>query len=224
MSSIEAHPKTLIRPDSPPGYNTPEAEMLLEQMRREPRNIRFEAPNPKIPEVNKHGLVIPPHKASYDIKNLTPWQEHCGVRETGHHIYWSRKAFESAGPLAKEFRDHSLNRVMLPNFQHKTYHRKHDPFIYRYPKFLIPSREVMITFLDEASNLELLGITVKRLDKMMDSIDDFNQEQEESFEESIEMTARLCGRVIQSEIVFPSHVQNVIYKAQRYIPELFEAA
>jgi hypothetical protein len=206
--------------EKPPQPGTEEAKFVLESLRPHPNSKRIHTtPHPRIPETNKNGIIIQPIKATVDRENLTKWQKDHGIHETEHHLYWPKSAFEKAGSLAKDFRNLEINRPKYPHFQHIRFHRRYDPFIIKYPTYLIPPKDVMETGMDEARNLKLLGVQIESLDSIMEDIDDFSQETLEQIEEKKQMISFLFAKVACSEIIFPSHVQEAIHKAQRYIPE-----
>ena len=211
--------------ETPPAPGTEAAKIVLESLRPHPNSKRIHtAPNPRIPATDKNGIIIKPAKATYDAGNLTDWQIEHGVHETEHHLYWPKSVFAKAGSLAKDFRNLEINRAKYPNFQHVRFHRRYDPFIMKYPTYLIPPKDVMETCMDEARNLELLGVQIDSLDSILAGMDDISRQAEEDIQEKKELISILCARVVCSEIVYPTHVQEAITKAQRYVPEQFQRA
>jgi hypothetical protein len=209
--------------EAPPSPGTEAAKTVLESLRPHPDSARIHTtPYPRIPEVNKLGIVIRPVKASFDKQKLTPWQIEHGINETEHHLYWPKSVFVKAGSLAKEFRELEVNRENYPNFQHIRLHRRCDPFIMKYPTYLIPPKDVMETGIDEARNLKLLGVQINSLDSILGGLDDLSKEAEEEIAEKKEMISFLCARVVCSEIIYPTHVQEVVSRARRYVPDQFK--
>lgn len=222
MNGVAESLKTAPQESFPPASSL-EAKILLEGLKPNFNTRHYHtAPRPRIPETNRHGVVVPIKPVSFNSESLTLWQREHGTKDSLHHLCWPKKAFENAGELADTYRKNRLNTVVLPRFQHVRYHRRHDRFIERYPTYLIPPDEVMVTFLDEAANHELLGHQIKRLDNLIEGVDDFTQETLEAIAESKEKARILCNRVASSEIIFPTFVQAALKKASRYVPLDFQ--
>jgi hypothetical protein len=208
---------------TPPTPGTEAAKLILESLRPHPGSEKIHTtPQPRIPHTNKLKIATKPIKASFDKDSLTTWQRKFGTHETEHHLYWPKSIFQQAGSLTKEFRDLDFNKPKYPHFQHVTFHRRYDPFILRYPKYLIPHKDIMETAIDESINLKLLGVQIDSLESILNGLDDVSPEIEEKVIERRVAIASLCSRVVCSEIVYPSFVQEAIYRAQRYVPDMFE--
>ena len=122
----------------------------------------------RAPERNRHGLVIPPDPATVTQARIEYYGKR--ARPDRHHLYFPKTAFKEAGTLATEFREHRFNSIWLPRFQHDKLHRKHDPFVRKYPGSLIPDEDVMATFLDEAHILDELKVCVKAIDMIDEAL------------------------------------------------------
>lgn len=122
-------------------------------------------PRVRIPETNRLGLAVPPIRSEKD--RYTAWQLKQGTGESRHHLYWPKAHYVFAGSLALKFRNHPLNSIALPRYQHTKLHNRYDPFVLTYPEYLMPHSDVMTTFLDEASNLDLLGSKITMLDTLL---------------------------------------------------------
>lgn len=116
----------------------------------------------KAPAKTRHGLVIPP-----DPAHITPERaQYYGEKSKPdrHHVYFPRVAFEKAGELAMEFREHRFNSIWLPRFQHERLHRRYDRLARKHPTYMLPEGDVMTTFLDEAKLLDELDVCVQAVD------------------------------------------------------------
>ena len=208
---------------TPPKPGTEAAKYVLDSLKPHPGSKRIHtAPKPRIPDTNGLGIVIKPKPASFDRQNPTKWQSFHGLHETEHHLYWPKSVFQKAGSLAKDFRDLEFNRAKYPNFQHVRFHRRYDPFIEKYPRYLIPPKDIMETAMDEARNLKLLGVQIDSMDHILAGLDEFTPKLEEEVEERKEIIAFLCTRVVTSEVIYPTHVIEALFRAQRYAPEEFQ--
>lgn len=157
---------------TPPPPGTEAAKIVLASLRPHPNSKRiYTAPRPRMPATDKNGIIIKPQKAVFHRDKLSSWQISQGIHETEHHLYWPKSVFVKAGSLAKEFRELEINREKYPNFQHVRFHRRYNPFIEKYPTYLIPPKDVMETGIDEARNLKLLGVHIDSLDIIMRDLD-----------------------------------------------------
>lgn len=122
----------------------------------------------KAPAKNRHGLVIPPDPAK--ITQARELYYGKKVMPDRHHLYFPRVVFRGIGSLAFEFREHRFNSIWLPRFQHEKLHRRYDAMVMRHPDYLVPSDDVMATFLDEAHLLDELDVCVKAIDMIDEAL------------------------------------------------------
>lgn len=199
-----------------------EAQLLLESLRPPLGSRRFNsAPRPRIPERNRHKLVIPPVPINLKGRLLTTWQIEHGTEPSKHHLYYPKPIFNATSALAKTFRENKFNLVTLPNFQHRRIHARQDPFILRYPTYLIPDRGVMLTFMDEAETLESLDVCVRAIDMIENSLYDIPRSEEAKImddrDEKLEELRIACQRAKQTEIIFPALVSTALANAARFV-------
>ncbi len=107
---------------------------------------------------NENGLALSPPKLDclpeIEHQRLMGEQK-CFIDE--HHLYFTRAKFDNHPVgLVKEFAQHPFNRVPMPRCQHNLLHSK-------YTGAAIPRLDVIDRFLEEATTLTKLGVTVKAL-------------------------------------------------------------
>jgi hypothetical protein len=115
----------------------------------------------RVPESNKFGLVLPP--TEYLLAPLRTESPNDKDWPDLHHLYWPRKLYGKKKSLAKEFGDHSYNKVWLLRSDHDNYHAEYDGVP-------IPARDVMEVFLEEARTLELLRVSVRAVEMINEAI------------------------------------------------------
>lgn len=122
----------------------------------------------KAPDKNKNGLVVPPEPVRIDERLAERYGERS--KPDRHHLYFPRIEFQERGKLAHDFREHRFNSIWLPRFQHERLHKRYDRLIRAHPGYLVPSDEVMVTFLDEAHLLDELQVCVRAIEMMNDAL------------------------------------------------------
>ena len=163
----------------------------------------------KAPAKNKNGLVIPPNPARITVERAQSLRDKS--LPDRHHIYFPRVSFLENGELAYRFREHQFNSVWLPRFQHERIHRGYDPLVRKFPDYLIPSDDVMATFLDEAEILEGLGVNVRAVDMIGNALYEGRVKHiQKTLEHKDERIQNVCDhmRRIGSIAIIPRHIRQ----------------
>lgn len=119
----------------------------------------------ELPPVNEHGFVLLPEGAIRFGENVD-----VGVlgRRSRHHMYWPDKAYGETGSIARKFRDHPINKIIMPRKPHTAYHDKYDLTVVEHPELLKPSDAAMADFLDDVGMFTALRKAIGSV-KSMDS-------------------------------------------------------
>ena len=158
-----------------------------------------------IPERNKFGLIIPPSPEELEYLSLFKKPSKRPDFVDRHHLYWPKVNYTTS--LAKEFRRHRFNSVWMLLSDHKQIHAEYDGVP-------VPSRDVMLTFLDEAGILDDMGVCVQAIEMINDAIYEGRVSKPELVEESRQQrveTLILHARRVNDFEVMPSNVvQHVV--------------
>lgn len=161
------------------------------------------------PEKNRNGLVIPLAPAKVYAETAVKRKDMARIDR--HHLYFPRVEFLEHSDLAHKFREHRFNSVWLPRFQHERYHKRHDRFFREYPTYLIPSDDVMATFLEEAYMLDELQVCVKAIVMMDDALYEGITTQNDQSIEARQMRVETIHNVVRSAESF-SIITPQIYR------------
>lgn len=118
-----------------------------------------------LPPKDEHGLLLPPAEIDC-IGEACPVAERAGSCFTSrHHYYWTEHYFESNG-LLRAFSRHSFNTRRMAHCRHNQWHGQYDDIVVRRPRLIRPQNKVMRRFLQEASFLSQLGVSVNRIENL----------------------------------------------------------
>jgi len=116
-----------------------------------------------VPEANNFGLVLPPTPEDFAQLEIRQPQDVPDFADC-HHLYWPRKHYGKSD-LSRKFREHRFNTVWLPRSYHDALHNHYDGVP-------IPPRDVMKTFLHEASILDKLDASMRSIEAINAAFDE----------------------------------------------------
>lgn len=177
---------------------------------------RYTPPKQRRPSTTERNIAVPPQVFEMGCRKLTRWERERNFIDR-HHLYFPKFVFVDAGKLAAEFREHRINIISLPRFQHDRLHARYHDHMERYPKYLLPSREVMASFLTEAHLLDQLDVSVRAID-MIDSA--FYDDRVTNFEAMMANRDAHIENIrtisaVKFELVVPSVAKAAISSAER---------